>query len=172
MTFAAFLLVVVFSFQAETKLTEHTLAAPQDAAPATADLAEFKFLRGAWTGTGLGARCDETWSSPGGDCMLGTFRMVKDGQLRFTEFCMIQKDERGGVVLRLKHFGRDFHGWEQKDEFESFPLIRVEENTAYFQGLTYAIQSDGTLKVWVAMEEQTETWSELEFHFRRTATSN
>jgi hypothetical protein len=139
---------------AQENLTEHTLQMEVGTKPAKAELSQFAFLQGQWSGTGLGAKCDEMWSAPAGDCMLGTFRMVEDGKLNFTEFFMLQKDADGGIVLRLKHYTPEFDGWEEKDQFVSFPLIKVEKNTAYFGGLTYAVQSDGSMKVWVAMKQK------------------
>lgn len=149
----ALLIFACSSLNGTEKLTEHTLKMPTGSQAAKVELSHFKFLQGAWAGTGFGADCDEVWTEPAGDCMLGTFRMVKDGKLQFTEFCMIQKDEDGGVVLRLKHFTNKFIGWEEKDKYVSFPLIRVEKDTAYFGGLTYSKQEDGRLKIWVALEE-------------------
>ncbi|MFK7817864.1 MAG: DUF6265 family protein [Planctomycetaceae bacterium] len=169
MQFATLILVCVTPLTAQEKLTEHTLKVTTDAKPAKAELSQFKFLQGAWSGTGLGAKCDEMWTAPAGDCMLGTFRMVKEKKLVFTEFCMLQKDADGGVVLRLKHFNPNFDGWEKKDKFVSFPLVKVEKNTAYFGGLTYAQQADGSLKVWVAMKKKDGTFNEGAFHFKRVA---
>ncbi|MEM7314019.1 MAG: DUF6265 family protein [Planctomycetota bacterium] len=145
----------------EAHLTKHTLKAQVEAKAASADLAQFRFLEGAWKGTGFGADCDEMWTAPAGGCMLGTFRMVKEGQLKFSEFCMIQKDADGGVVLRLKHFNPDFGGWEEKDKFVSFPLIRIEKNKAYFGGLTYAVESNGSLSIWVAMKKKDGSFEEV-----------
>ncbi len=167
MQIATLLVVCVAVTTPQEKLTEHTLKMATGTNGAKADLKQFKFLEGAWAGSGLGAKCDEMWSAPAGNCMLGTFRMVQGDQLAFTEFCMLQKDKDGRVVLKLKHFNPNFDGWEKKDKFVSFPLIKVEKNAAYFGGLTYAIQPDGSMKVWVAMKQKDDTFDEGSFHFRR-----
>ena len=101
--------------------------------------------------------------------MIGTFRMVGGGKLTFTEFFMLQKEADGGVVLKLKHFGPKLDGWEEKDKFVSFPLVRVEKNAAYFGGLTYAIQPDGSMKAWVAMKQKDGTFQEGALHFNEFA---
>lgn len=152
---------------AEEMLTAHTMKAATDAKPADAELSDFEWLQGAWKGEGLGADCDETWSSPAGGCMLGTFRMAKDEELIFTEFFMLVRNETG-IVLKLKHFGSDFTGWETKDKSVDFPLIKVENKTAYFGGLTYQLQDDGSLKAYVAMKKKDGTYSEGKFHFHPT----
>ena len=137
---------------AQEMLTEHTMKVSTDAVAADAMLSEFAWLQGEWSGEGLGAKCDETWSSPAGGCMVGMFRMVKDEELVFSEFfILVRKDNK--VVLRLKHFGKDFVGWEEKDKSVDFPLIKVEDKTAWFGGLTYQLQPDGSLKAWVAMKK-------------------
>ena len=151
--------------EASEKLTEHTLKASPGSSVA-AEWSQLKFLQGAWAGDGFDADCDEAWSAPAGDCMLGTFRMVKDGKLRFTEFCMIDKDADGGIRMRLKHFTPAFHSWEEKDKYVSFPLVRIEKDTAYFGGLTYAKQPDGTLKIWVALEQADGSFQEVALHLK------
>ncbi|MCR9199217.1 MAG: DUF6265 family protein [Planctomycetaceae bacterium] len=151
---------------ADEKLTEHTVRLKEGTAAATADLSEFQWLRGEWKGPGLGAECHETWSAPAGGCMVGTFRMVEDDELRFSEFFYLIQTEQG-TVLRVKHFNPDFTGWEEKDKSVDFPLVKVEGKTAWFQGLTYATQADGSMKVFVAMKRKDGSYNEGQFHFRR-----
>lgn len=153
---------------ADEKLTPHTMKSGKNSRPADADLSDFAWLQGAWLGEGLGAKCDETWSSPAGGCMLGTFRMVKDDELVFTEFFMLVRSDNG-VVLKLKHFGPDLSGWEEKEKSVDFPLIQVKNKTAYFGGLTYQLQDDGSLKAYVAMKKKDGTYREGAFHFRRSS---
>ena len=161
------LLFSIAPIAAQEKQTEHTLKGSSDGKAAKAELSEFEFLQGAWAGTGLGAECDEMWSAVTGDCMLGTFRMVRNDKLVFTEFCMLQKEADGGVFLRLKHFDPGFEGWEKKDEFVSFPLVKVENKKAFFGGLTYALQKDGSLKIWVALKQKDGSIQEGFLHLKR-----
>ncbi|MEL6109037.1 MAG: DUF6265 family protein [Planctomycetota bacterium] len=159
------ILILLFTQLASAeKLTEHTLKMSLDAKAAKAELSQFAFLQGAWRGTGFGASCDEMWSAPNGDCMLGTFRLVDGGDLKFTEFFVLQRNSEGGVELRLKHFDAAFKGWETRDKHITFPLIKVEAKTAYFGGLTYAVQEDGSLKIWVAMKKEAGGFEEASFH--------
>ena len=153
---------------ASDHLTEHTLKLESGADGAKAELKEFEFLQGAWQGSGFDADCDEMWSAPSGSCMVGTFRMVKNDQLQFSEFCMIQRDSDGRVTLLLKHFTPNFVGWEKKEGYVSFPLVKVEQRAAYFAGLTYALQTDGSLRIWVAIENQDGKTQEAALHLQRT----
>jgi len=150
----------------QDKLTEHTLKRTNPDTKVAVDLSEFAWIQGSWKGSGLGADCDEMWGAPAGGCMLGTFRMVSEGKLNFTEFFMLTTVD-GQTVLQLKHFGDDFVGWETKDKFVAFPLIKVEGKAAYFEGLTYAVQEDGSLKAWVAMKKKDGGYQEGSFHLKK-----
>lgn len=88
--------------------------------PALADLA---FMAGDWQGEeGPGAYSQEVWAAPAGDCMMGMWRLVVDGRVKLLEALSITAED-GGPVLRLRHYGRDGVGWEERDK----PLVlRVE----------------------------------------------
>lgn len=150
---------------AQEMLTPHTMKVADGTKAADASLADFSWLQGQWSGEGLGAKCDETWSAAAGGCMVGTFRMVKDDKLVFSEFFMLVKTDEG-VVLKLKHFNPDLTGWEEKDKSVDFPLVKVEGKTAWFGGLTYQLQDDGSLKAYVAMKQKDGTYSEGQFHLQ------
>lgn len=163
---ALLLLAAATRCAAESELTEHTRKLDDGQAVASADLSHFSWLRGEWKGPGLGAECHETWSAPAGKCMVGTFRMVQDGELAFSEFFYLVETEQG-TVLRVKHFHASFEGWEEKDKSVDFPLIKVEGTTAWFSGLTYQRQKDGSLKAYVAMKRKDGSYREAEFHFQK-----
>ena len=40
------------------------------------------------------------------------------------------------IEYRVKHFNPDMTGWEEKAHFIRFPLVAVEEDAWYFDGLT------------------------------------
>ncbi len=151
---------------AQSKYTQHTLQLDDNAKPATAKLEDFQWLVGRWVGTGLGGDCEETFSPIWNRTMVGTFRYAQDGQLVFSEyFSLVEED--GGMVLKLRHFNPNFTGWEEKDKCVNFPLIKVENQTAHFGGLTYQRIDDDTLKVWVAMRNSNDnTMSETAFEFK------
>lgn len=150
---------------ADQMLTEHTIKASAHATGIDADLNQFKWLIGEWSGEGFGGQCLESWSPPAGGSMMGTFRLVKDGKLNFCEVFLLSKSDQG-VVLKLKHFDDQLVGWEAKDKSVNFPLLKVAKNTAWFGGLTYQLQKDGSLKAWVAMKKKDGTFREAEIHFQ------
>ena len=97
---------------------------------------EFTWLTGTWKGTGLGGTVEEVWSEPYEGHMFGIFRYHRGKRLLFSEFCSIS-NLGDGLKYRVRHFTETFEGWEEKDEYASFPLIYTEPNVAYFDGATF-----------------------------------
>ncbi|MBL8889779.1 MAG: hypothetical protein JNL67_07350 [Planctomycetaceae bacterium] len=166
------LLIVLFGCStslshAQTALTENTLKLDDGAKPATVELDKFQFLVGRWVGTGLGGECEEVFLPIWNNTLTGSFRYAREGKLVFSEYFSMHSDDNG-VALRLKHFHPDMIGWEEKDGMVKFPLIRVEENAAYFGGLTYKLVGPDELHVWVAMREKPSSEpSDAAFVFKR-----
>lgn len=158
-----FLTALVFCFQLTSAQEVLTLA--ENATPATGNIQQLKWLTGYWVGTGLGGDCDELWT-PGLDNTLhGIFRYAAEGTVAFSEF-MIMEELNGTVTLKLKHFSKDLSPWEEKDKWVEFKLVKMEENIAYFDGITYALR-DGQLVIRLELHEGDKTWIE-EFKFTKT----
>lgn len=160
------LLLLAQSALAQGQNTEHTLKLDEGTKPVSADLREFEWLVGRWVGEGLGGQCEEIFLPVWNDTLFGSFRYASEGKLVFSEFFSLVRTE-AGVILKLKHFHPDMVGWEEKDKMVNFPLIKVEKNAAYFGGLTYKLNDDGELKVWVAMKGKDGKVGEADFTFRR-----
>jgi Domain of unknown function (DUF6265) len=143
--------------------TANTFRNEAGASPAKGRVADLAWLVGDWVGRGFGDVSEETWTPPQAGSMVGVFRQHKDGKPWFYEFLLL-KDEGESVELRLKHFNPDGTGWEEKDKFVTFKLVRLQPNEALFQGLTFRREGD-TLKIWVAMKRG-ETVSEAPFEFK------
>lgn len=163
-----FALTIVFTTNAlgQEENTKHTLRLVADAKPEPANIEDFAWLQGYWTGSGLGGECEEMWSAPVAGAMVGTFRMMNEGALQFSEFFVLA-ESKGEISLKLKHFDDKLHGWEEKDKFVEFKFIKAEQKTAWFEGLTYQLDEAGTLHVYVAMKQKDGTSSEGEFTFTR-----
>jgi hypothetical protein len=110
------------------------------AASPPAKIADLAWLEGVWLGKGLGGETEEAYSAPLGGAIVGYFRFVKDGKLVFYEIVTLV-EEGGSVLIRLKHFNADLTGWEEKNVSQSFKLVAIEGQTAYFDGLT--LKRDG-----------------------------
>ena len=152
---------------AQEKLTDNTYK-KVDVSP-KASLQDFAFLAGVWKGTGLGGEVEETWTEPLAGSMVGTFKLVRDGESSFYELMVIAERE-DTVDLRLKHFNADMTGWEEKDDYLTFSLVGVSKNEARFGGLTYRLTSDDRLEVYLAMRSG-ETMREVAFEFERQGTA-
>jgi len=101
-----------------------------------ATLAEVAWLTGYWEGEGFGGDCTELWLPPVDNAMQGIFRFVLQDTLIFTEYMHVFAED-STLFIKLKHFNRDLTGWEEQAEWTIFPLVAVEGQTAYFDGLTY-----------------------------------
>jgi hypothetical protein len=160
------LLIPGSAIDAQTSQTPRTLQLDENARSAPAKLADLSWLAGHWSGEGLGAKADETWSMPAAGTMVGTFRLIENDKLKFSEFFVLM-EEGDSLVLRLKHFDPLLNGWEAKDKFVEFKLVRIDGQTAYFDGLTYKLDVDGKLHAIVAMKQADGAVSEGEFLFQR-----
>ena len=120
---------------AQSHQTENTLQLDDPAQRAEASIDEMAWLTGRWTGQGLGGTVEETWNPPLGGTMVGTFRMISEEGVQFYELCVIEPDGPS-LVLKVKHFSAAFSAWEEKEEYVSFPLIKIEPGKAWFDGLT------------------------------------
>lgn len=120
--------------------------------PATID--DIAWLAGRWTGEGLGGLSEEVIAPGAGGQMMGMFRQAEmDGAVKFYEFYLFVETE-GSLALRIKHFTPALHGWEEKEDYEEFALVAIEETAVYFDGLTYALSGPDELTSVVDIEGQ------------------
>lgn len=109
--------------------------------PGKGKVEDLNWMVGYWTGPGLGGDCEEVWMPAVDGHMIGTFRMWENGKLVFSEFMNLVQDGES-VSMKLKHFGPDLEGWEEKEEWTTFRLIEMTENKAWFHGLTIERKGD------------------------------
>ncbi|MFD2037325.1 DUF6265 family protein [Belliella marina] len=107
----------------------------------TGKVEDLHWISGYWKGTGLGGDVDELWLPQMDNSMVGIFRYAMEGELVFSEY-MHLIEEKGLLYLKIKHFGRDLVGWEEKEEWTTFKFIKSEGQTAYFSGLTFHREND------------------------------
>lgn len=126
------------------------------------DVSNLAWLEGFWTGTGFGGECEEVWMPAADGNMIGTFRFWREGKLIFSEFMnIVQEGET--FSLKLKHFNADLSPWEEKDEWTTFRLVEVAENSVYFHGLTMKRDGD-EINLWLALtEDGLRTIEELKY---------
>jgi hypothetical protein len=128
-------------------------------------LSQLSWLTGYWTGTGLGGDCEELWMPVSNGSMHGVFRFVEKGVLQFTEYMVIE-EKQGSLIVRIKHYGGGVVPWEEKDKWVEFPLVKMEGQTAWFNGLTYQ-RNGNELSVKLAMKSKDGVYTE-EFKFQKS----
>jgi hypothetical protein len=69
-------------------------------------------------------------------------------------------------MLRLKHFHGSMKGWEEKDKTIDFPLVKVEANRVYFDGMTFERVGADQLNVYVMIGDRGEE-KEVKFPYAR-----
>ena len=143
----------------------NTLRLEDGVSSPTASLDAARWITGSWVGEGLGGYCEEVWSPIKAGSMFGVFRMIKKDELVFSEFIEIVESD-GSILLRLKHYGKDFVGWEEKDESVVFKLVQVTDDALYFDGLTYRKVGNNEMEVYVIINSGSEA-KEEKFTYRK-----
>lgn len=94
-------------------------------------LTSLSFLSGRWVSETNDELQEETWSPISGDSITGSFRILHRGKPVFYEFWAVEIDGNR-PVLKLKHFGANLIGREEKADSTRMPLISTSENDAVF----------------------------------------
>lgn len=127
-----------------------------------ATIGDIAWLAGHWRGKGLGGSAEDIIAPATDGQMMGMFRhSTSDGSVNFYEFYVFAEKD-GSLTQRLKHFSPLLSGWEAKDDYVEFPLVKLEKQAAYFDGLTYLLADDGSLRVGVRLDEN----SNAVFHYQ------
>jgi hypothetical protein len=144
---------------------ENTLEYDEAAGSPKADLGAVAWIAGQWRGEALGGVVEENWSRPFGSSMMAAFKLTVNGQVRFYELeTIVEQDDT--LLLRLKHFAADLHGWEARDETVDFRLVKVTGDKVWFDGMTFEKVSDDEMNVYVVIGKPGEE-KETKFSYRR-----
>lgn len=108
------------------------------------------WMAGHWVGEAFGGVCEEIWSPESGGTMLGMFKVVAQGEVRFTELMSIVPGSDGPRLL-VKHFNADMTGWEEKDKVIEFPFVSMGEQRVAFDGITYERTGENSLQISVTL---------------------
>lgn len=96
-------------------------------------LGDVSFMAGRWVDEEKGTLSEEIWSAPGGDSMMGMWRLSIGGKAKVFEF-LTMVEEEGRVTFRLRHFDRRGVAWEEKDKPLVLPLVVKGAGLAVFEG--------------------------------------
>lgn len=158
--FLVLILFVTFSCKAQ-----NTLSLKNGETSPKASIEKISWMEGHWKGEAFGGITEEIWSPPLGGSMMFSFKLVVDGEVNFYELGHIrQLDET--LVFELKHFGGDLKGWEEKDEVQSFKLIKVDTNRLYFESFTFEKVSSSEINIYGLIHQGDKT-EEVKFNYKK-----
>ena len=146
-TTAALLLLATPVFAQETRSLEPGAKSP----PAT--IAQLAWLTGTWRGEAMGAPATEVYSSPEIGQIAGHF-MLQDGKGAVRVYELQQfKPVGDSIVYRLRHLNYDLTGWEDATgKALDFPLVAIEGDSFYFNGLTVKREGKNKLTIWIKIQ--------------------
>jgi hypothetical protein len=99
--------------------------------------------------------------------MVGYFRLVREGKPVFYEIMTLLETE-GSVEMRLKHVNPDMTGWEEKNGYVTFRLVRQDPTGAYFEGLTFRRVDSDRIEGFIALRDKASgTVREEKLTYRR-----
>lgn len=153
-------LVILLTTQAQ-----NTSTLKKGQASPAATIEDVTWIAGHWRGEAMGGLTEEIWSPPLGKAMMGSFKLVIEDQVNFYELMTIT-EENGSLILKIKHFDAALTGWEEKDETVDFPLVKLTERAAYFDGLTFEQINEAELNIYVQMKGEDHK-TESKFAFKR-----
>ena len=139
-------------------------------AQATRELKDLSFMSGKWIAKTDWGDMEENWSEPVGNSMMCAYRCVKDGQVVFYEFIVIEQGP-SGPVMKLRHFSPGNIAWEDKDKPYEYPLTFLDSDRARFErpdkktSLTFVRVSRDKLDVTLERQDDNGKWVQDVFHY-------
>lgn len=143
---------------------KNTLRFDETAGSPKADLSAVAWIAGHWRGEGLGGVAEEIWTPPLGGSMMAAFKLTVNDQVKFYELETIMEQE-DTLILRLKHFSSNLHGWEEKQDTVDFKLVKVTDDKVFFDGMTFEKVSDEEMNVYVIVGDEGAN-QETKFNYR------
>ena len=153
--------LVITSISLGQEQFPNTLLYDDEAGSPPATLEDIKWLSGHWRGEALGGIVEEIWAPPLGGSMMGAFKLVGDGKVKFYEIETISEIEKT-LILRLKHFSADLKGWEEKDKTVDFRLVKITDTKVYFDEFTIEKINEDEINMYVVIDH-----NELEKRFSK-----
>ncbi len=159
-----FLLLLVLS-SSVIIAQQKTISLPENEASPQATLNQVAWIQGHYFGEAFGGKTEEIWSPPSGDSMMFVFKLSVDNKTVFYEVGGIRQ-VGNTLLLQLKHFGKDFKGWEEKNETVDFKLVKIEKDAVYFDGMTFEKVNDNEINIYVVIDENGKK-EEVKFNYTK-----
>ena len=156
--------ILLFALIPSALISQNTISLGDSKSP-KANLSQVAWVAGHWKGEAFGGITEEVWTAPLGDSMMGSFKLVVNNKTEFYEICqMIQENET--IMFRLKHFDGKLKGWEEKNETQNFPLVKMEKDAVYFDNFTIKRISEDHIIFYVVVDNDGKS-EEVEFKYYR-----
>ncbi|MCB0477214.1 MAG: hypothetical protein KDC84_03570 [Crocinitomicaceae bacterium] len=94
------------------------------------------WIEGSWKSSGEKITIQETWTRNGAHSMMAVASIYEQDKIILFEVCTIT-EEKGTLILRIRHFDNQLNAWEEKNSPKLLPLIKAEKNRIYFHGYTF-----------------------------------
>lgn len=124
------------------------------------------WLEGCWAGPGFDGEMSECWMRTASGELVGAFQYSADGALQFSEMLMIGT-AGDAFGYHVKHFNRDFSGWEENGEQVTFEFQALEGDRVVFSGLVLEPDGADAMRAYLDMRSAEGVVSTVEFHFQR-----
>jgi hypothetical protein len=116
------------------------------------------FFTGAWRGKSNDDQIEEHWMPDARNNRTGMFRWIKEGDV-FVYEIMALVERNDEVHLLLRHFGKEFECWEEKDKPMVFILTELTDTKAVF---ILSTKPEGGFLVYERADEKSLIFRDLE----------
>lgn len=130
-----------------------------------ADLSKIKWIVGSWKGDAFNNKIEESWLPASGGSMMGMYKLYSEDQVKLYEF-MVITEENESLTLKLKHFDSELKGWENKDKYIEFKLVKIMGNRVYFNAYTFEKISDNEINIYVVISRNGKK-EEMKFNYKK-----
>lgn len=124
------------------------------------------WLEGCWRGPGFDGEMSECWMRTASGELVGAFQYSAGGELQFSEMLMIGT-AGGAFGYHVKHFNRDFTGWEENGEQVSFPFRALDGDRVVFGGLVLEPDGPDAMLAHLDMRRSDGSVRTVDFRFTR-----
>ena len=159
-------ILCLLAFVAFEVQAQNTLSLTDDIVSPKGEITSITWMEGHWKGEAFGGITEEIWSPPQAGTMLFSFRLMVDDEVAFYELGHI-KEVNESLVFELKHFDSNLKGWEEKDEVQSFKLIKITEKRVYFEGFTFEKISADEINIYALIHQEDGLAKEVKFHYKK-----
>ncbi|MEZ4935977.1 MAG: DUF6265 family protein [Crocinitomicaceae bacterium] len=116
--------------------------------PPKMNISKMGWIEGNWKSSGEKITIQENWSRNGAYSMMAVASIYEQNKIIMFEICTITQ-EKGTLILRIRHFDSHLKAWEEKDQPKVLPLIKEEKNRIYFHGYTFEKTAKDQLTLYI-----------------------